>query len=1416
MATQGASSPDPTVKQRASDCRQTFSNVIDSLQALSWATASSSSRKSMEVAESLQDQLTRFDIWSANIGVFSADRSSLDYRVMYYQDIRDMLLQLLGMLHRNLLSLSILEASPGTESHPGESTNEAPRNLDSLEQSSSETDERPKKRLKADSEYDSSSDEQLSLSDSSTSDTGDALQSISETISRLQRLSNSIRQASLSNRDTKADAFLADKRNLSTSKEIYDWMSMVVKAKYPNAKPWLQERVARSLTRQRGRFLYRKRHQEKLNFRVPNKAIPIPEVTHKHTEVSTVEQRPLRPMIFKNTEMDEFQPQSTSLRGELLSETTATQLKPDHLPSVVKRPKSSKAGTISPVEGSRLQIPPAPEIPPGATEFECPYCCIILPSEDRDEKRWRQHVVMDIDPYICLFESCSHHEQIFNKSTDWLGHMEWEHTLRWSCNQGDNKVFDNSASFEQHMTDEHPRVVENSGLDLLTRIASRPLDQMFEVLFEICPLCDNSPINQEQANQAGVVLQKSTSVLLQKHIEDYLISLAILSLPPDYTNEAASKSGRRDSITDGAPAMDLFDDSHKQADYVAEESIDKAWTDWFKEHDEPPPSNLEWEGMYPKLDDPSEDTTLLELYAHKDREKLARKTIEENPLQERGAARIYVLPGAVEREAHNGNRRDLGRPPLCQFCYVIDAFFRLLDPVISEVSFLHHDSVEGLYSEVRGGCEICTFIHHDILATNPKVTSLESRIHLVTREDTRGKQLIVPTKSGDRDIQLCYDVCCERGSVFENLDWTSHRVTFEDPSGELATSVMKDWMAECRENHLCAVSHSRLPTRILEIDSDTWNVSLRNGLSLQEEYATLSSCWGRMMPFGTTLDNLHNRMHEIKFNQIPKTYQDAIGITRKCGIRYLWIDALCIIQDDAQDWKRESSKMMEIFGNSSLNISGARAINATSGFLGPVHNTSVYTTTTTKIAGQLVPETSKDSNIIFRRQLPTAHSALAGEPLFARAWALQEHIAAPRGIYFGSSRLVWSCQVRSVSDDSETPKVPLWRSLFGLPSLSPGSPPMPTSQIHNGWKKLVEYYSTLHITFSKDKLNAIGGIARELSPKLEGDEYLAGLWRNALPDMLLWRVSKDDTESQVLYQHSLSPKNLTSTLLAPVGSLSGSLSFEDDTERTTEIAIPEDEEARFTTGLKSTTVKRPVIISQIAKGLTVRGKEAAAEPAPASHLEDRTAATTKILSQSPYIAPSWSWASIAAPVKFDLDVLDHTCTVSSHKVTYRPRLSRNPGETRSLARISEVSVKAKNQGPFSGVTGGYIRIDGIYVEFGERSHFPPTYDLPGTNFGDRLNLRFDGDRSEADFLEDGNVITVMPVQTFIADLVTKFPPHMHEGNWNLPSGSIEMWSGLILSQVPGDFTRYNRIGVATGFFTDLDVFRTMKGSLFVV
>lgn len=645
---------------------------------------------------------------------------------------------------------------------------------------------------------------------------------------------------------------------------------------------------------------------------------------------------------------------------------------------------------------------------------------------------------------------------------------------------------------------------------------------------------------------------------------------------------------------------------------------------------------------------------------------------------------------------------------------------------------------------------------------------------------------------------------------------------FEDPSGELATSVMKDWMAECRENHQyqCAVSHSRLPTRILEIDNDTWNLSLRNGLLLKEEYATLSSCWGTMMPFGTTLDSLHDRMHEIKFNQIPKTYQDAVRIARQCGIRYLWIDALCIIQDDAQDWQREASKMMEIFGNSSLNISGARAINAMSGFLGPVQNTSVYTTTTTKIAGQLVPKTSKDSNIILRRQLPTAHSALAGEPLFARAWALQEHIAAPRGIYFGSSRLVWSCQVKSVSDDSETPKVPLWRSLFGLPSLSPRSPPMATSQIHDGWKKLVEYYSALHITFSKDKLDAIGGIARGLSPKLEGDDYLAGLWRNALPDMLLWRVSKDDIESQRLYQHSLSPRNLTSTPLAPVGSLSGSLSFFDDnTELTTQIAIPEDEEAGFEIGLESARAKRPTrpgIISRIAKRLTVRGKEAAAEPVLRPHLEDRTAATTTLVSQSPYIAPSWSWASIAAPVKFDLDVLDHTWIVSSQKLTYRPRLSRNPGETRSLAHISEASVDTKNEGLFGGVISGHIYIYGTYIEFADRVHFSRVQDPPAKRPSNRLNLRFDSDRSEAGFLTKGHAITLMPVQTFIADLVTKLPPHMHTGKLDLPSGSMEMWSGLILSVFRDDLIRYKRIGVVTGFVRDLDISQMVEGSLLVM
>lgn len=105
----------------------------------------------------------------------------------------------------------------------------------------------------------------------------------------------------------------------------------------------------------------------------------------------------------------------------------------------------------------------------------------------------------------------------------------------------------------------------------------------------------------------------------------------------------------------------------------------------------------------------------------------------------------------------------------------------------------------------------------------------------------------------------------------------------------------------------------------------------------QGKYICLSYCWGKSREFTTTRATLEERKRQIMIANMPKTYQDAICMARELGVSYLWIDSLCICQDDVDDWERESAKMSSIYANAYLTIGASRARDSAGGFFGPRH-----------------------------------------------------------------------------------------------------------------------------------------------------------------------------------------------------------------------------------------------------------------------------------------------------------------------------------------------------------------------------------------------------------------------------------------------------------------------------------------------
>jgi hypothetical protein len=121
-------------------------------------------------------------------------------------------------------------------------------------------------------------------------------------------------------------------------------------------------------------------------------------------------------------------------------------------------------------------------------------------------------------------------------------------------------------------------------------------------------------------------------------------------------------------------------------------------------------------------------------------------------------------------------------------------------------------------------------------------------------------------------------------------------------SGNECMGLINEWILRCENGHRACRSQpsAPLPHRVIDVGSDLLNEDPRL-LECDGErgrYITLSHCWGNTQHFTTETNTLANRCRGMSWGSIPKTFQDAISLTRKLRIRFLWIDSLCIIQDD--------------------------------------------------------------------------------------------------------------------------------------------------------------------------------------------------------------------------------------------------------------------------------------------------------------------------------------------------------------------------------------------------------------------------------------------------------------------------------------------------------------------------------------
>lgn len=280
--------------------------------------------------------------------------------------------------------------------------------------------------------------------------------------------------------------------------------------------------------------------------------------------------------------------------------------------------------------------------------------------------------------------------------------------------------------------------------------------------------------------------------------------------------------------------------------------------------------------------------------------------------------------------------------------------------------------------------------------------------------------------------------------------------------------------------------------RVLLID-DTASL-FRNLPRLTRRYVALSCCWGTSVPLKTTTASLARHREGIQISSMPQVFREAVFVVRKLRLRYLWIDALCIIQDSTADWEQESVRMSDIFAHSYITIYAAASTACDQGFL---HRT-IGPVVTIPFRSCLNPGVSGEYSIFLEGQHVCEEDIDCMNTRWnSRAWVWQEQVMAPRLVVFGPKMLQMRCRQAVKLEDGYFSS--LWRRPDGFFSND------------YFWFSGISEFSKKEITYVRDRLSAVSGVARYISRALEergcSVKYLAGLWLNdTFPQQLCWVI----------------------------------------------------------------------------------------------------------------------------------------------------------------------------------------------------------------------------------------------------------------------------------------------------------------------
>ncbi|CAO2658001.1 Nn.00g072610.m01.CDS01 [Neocucurbitaria sp. VM-36] len=384
------------------------------------------------------------------------------------------------------------------------------------------------------------------------------------------------------------------------------------------------------------------------------------------------------------------------------------------------------------------------------------------------------------------------------------------------------------------------------------------------------------------------------------------------------------------------------------------------------------------------------------------------------------------------------------------------------------------------------------------------------------------------------------------------------RQILDNPLQNAALSTARGMIENCVATHATCrrTRPTTLPKRVLDLltGDDSKSMRLHESEYIREErryehgeYVALSHVWGLAKGIPkTTLKTLQSHKRNIPWSTLPRAFQEAVVLARALGFRWLWIDSLCLVQDDIQEKLEESLKMDEVFGNAFLTIAATSATDSSSHPLFPP-KTHPFKIQATDNQGSLfkINVREQPSHYSFKApfdegahmnewELPfnTSEEANVHTPLLKRGWPYVERLLSPRVLHFTKSEMILECREgyqcecgriddklfdsrttdsikqefgRIVAETSSRPtmnghpnahnRMDSMTSQLANTSLTNGSQDLSRNREEalQLWSYIITEFTARNVTYDSDRLIAIASIAKALSPTLQSG-YIAGQW----------------------------------------------------------------------------------------------------------------------------------------------------------------------------------------------------------------------------------------------------------------------------------------------------------------------------------